>query len=214
MDGFKIKNKGQATLFNSRGLEVLTKTSPQIIYSIYVPIVIAMLTYSIAALGAEWYRAVGYYFFGMAFWTFFEYLMHRFVFHHESDNPRIQKITYTTHGVHHHYPRDKDRLFMPPVPSLIIASLLFAISFWIMKYSAFMFFPGFVTGYLLYGTMHYAIHAMNPPFKFMKTWWRYHHLHHYKESNRGFGVSSPLWDYVFGTVPKTVGKFDNPEDRD
>jgi hypothetical protein len=26
-----------------------------------------------------------------------------------------------------------------------------------------MFFPGFLFGYLMYGTMHYAIHAWNPP---------------------------------------------------
>jgi sterol desaturase/sphingolipid hydroxylase (fatty acid hydroxylase superfamily) len=65
---------------------------------------------------------------------------------------------------------------------------------------ALMFFPGFLLGYLLYASMHYAIHAWNPPFKWMKPLWRNHHLHHYKNEHHGFGVSSTLWDLVFGTM--------------
>jgi sterol desaturase/sphingolipid hydroxylase (fatty acid hydroxylase superfamily) len=52
----------------------------------------------------------------------------------------------------------------------------------------------------MYGTMHYAIHAWNPPFTWMKALWRNHHLHHYKNVELGFGVSSTLWDHVFGTM--------------
>ena len=65
---------------------------------------------------------------------------------------------------------------------------------------AFPFFAGFVFGYLLYGSTHYAIHAWNPPFKFMKPLWRNHHLHHYKDDGHGFGVSTTIWDRVFGTM--------------
>jgi sterol desaturase/sphingolipid hydroxylase (fatty acid hydroxylase superfamily) len=89
---------------------------------------------------------------------------------------------------------------MPPIPSLIIATVVFSVFYFTMKEYAFMFFPGFVSGYLIYGSMHYAIHAMVPPFKFMKSWWRYHHLHHYKNEHNGYGVSSTLWDHVFGTM--------------
>jgi sterol desaturase/sphingolipid hydroxylase (fatty acid hydroxylase superfamily) len=210
---FKIKNKGQATLFENKKLEVLTKTSPQMIYSIYVPLIVAMLAYSLLKLNVTWYIVAGYYFGGMLFWTFFEYLMHRFLFHAHPEGERMQKVIYTTHGVHHEFPRDKERLFMPPVPSLILASILFALFYVVLRVNTLQFFPGFVTGYLMYGTMHYAIHAMAPPFKFMKSWWRYHHLHHYKDDHSGFGVSSPLWDYVFGSVPRHEGAFDNPEER-
>ena len=52
----------------------------------------------------------------------------------------------------------------------------------------------------MYGSMHYAIHAWNPPFKWMKPLWRNHHLHHYKNEHNGFGVSSTLWDHIFGTM--------------
>ena len=89
---------------------------------------------------------------------------------------------------------------MPPVPSLIIASVVFSLMYLLMGTNAFMFFPGFILGYLMYGSMHYAIHAWNPPFKWMKPLWRNHHLHHYKNEHMGFGVSSTLWDHVFGTM--------------
>ena len=104
------------------------------------------------------------------------------------------------HGNHHVYPRDRQRLFMPPVPSLLISSLILGIMYLIAGSYAFMFFPGFIIGYLTYGTVHYAIHAWNPPFKWMKPLWRNHHLHHYKDDHHGFGVSSTFWDHVFGTM--------------
>lgn len=94
---------------------------------------------------------------------------------------------------------------MPPVPSLILAAVIFSVMFFLSKIFGtgeyvFAFFPGFMLGYLMYGTMHFAIHAWNPPFKWMKPLWRNHHLHHYKEDQKGFGVSSTLWDHVFGTM--------------
>ena len=89
---------------------------------------------------------------------------------------------------------------MPPVPSIIITSAIFGLINLLIRQNAFMFWPGFILGYLMYGTMHYAIHAWNPPFKWMKPLWRNHHLHHYKDDNHGFGVSSTLWDHVFGTM--------------
>ncbi len=196
----KIHNKGQARLFKSDYLEMLTKTHPLVIVGMYLPVIFYMVYYSATALNFS----IGYVFLificGVFSWSFFEYLAHRFLFHWVSDNISIQKVAYIMHGNHHHYPRDRERLFMPPVPSIIIASVLFSLFFLIMKQHAFMFFPGFMIGYLMYGIMHYAIHAWHPPFKWMKGLWRNHHLHHYKDEHKGFGVSSTIWDHVFGTM--------------
>jgi hypothetical protein len=137
---------------------------------------------------------------GFVFWTLIEYILHRFVFHHHPKTKFGEKINYIIHGNHHEYPRDKERLFMPPLPSIIISSSFFSLFYFVMNKNAFVFFPGFMFGYLIYGSMHYAIHAFNPPFKWMKSLWRNHHLHHYKHSELGFGVSSTLWDHVFGTM--------------
>jgi sterol desaturase/sphingolipid hydroxylase (fatty acid hydroxylase superfamily) len=196
----KIHNKGQARIFQSQYLEMLTKTHPLVIWGIYIPIIIYMLFRSYTKLDYNFAWLVLIFMGGMLFWTLFEYIMHRFIFHFIAESPRAQRFIYVLHGNHHEYPRDKERLFMPPVPSLIIASVLFALQYLVMGGAAFMFFPGFIFGYLMYGTMHYAIHAWNPPFKWMKPLWRNHHLHHYKEQEKGFGVSTTIWDRVFGTM--------------
>ncbi len=196
----KINNKGQAQLFNNRYLEVLTKTHPLVIWGMYVPIATALMYYAFSTHSEPVWKIVILFFTGMFCWTFFEYLMHRFAFHYVAESERAQRFIYVMHGNHHHFPRDRERLFMPPVPSLILASVLFSLQYLIMGKAAFMFFPGFIIGYLIYGSMHYAIHAWNPPFKWLKPLWRNHHLHHYKNDDKGFGVSTTLWDHVFGTT--------------
>jgi sterol desaturase/sphingolipid hydroxylase (fatty acid hydroxylase superfamily) len=201
----KIHNKGQAQLFKNQYLEYLTKTHPLVIWGIYIPIIIFMLYYSSTILRFNITQIASLFLTGMFFWTFFEYIMHRFVFHFFAESEKAKKIVYIIHGNHHEYPRDRERLFMPPVPSLILASAIFALMYFIgyllnASVNVFAFFPGFMLGYLIYGTMHYAIHAWNPPYKWMKPLWRNHHLHHYKNEQQGFGVSTTLWDRLFGTM--------------
>lgn len=94
---------------------------------------------------------------------------------------------------------------MPPLPGIFIISVIFGFQYAIgfvfgVKEFAVAFFPGFMLGYLIYSTMHYAIHAARPPLKWMKSLWRNHHLHHNKGVASGFGASTTIWDRVFGTM--------------
>ncbi len=196
----KIYNKGQARLFKSNALEFFTKAHPLVIWGMYIPVITWMIWYSSARLDQAVLKIVLLFIGGMLFWSLFEYFAHRFLFHLEPKNKTGQRLVYIFHGCHHEYPRDTTRLFMPPLPSILISGSVFGLMYLAMRHNAFMFFPGFMLGYLLYGTIHYAIHAGNPPFKWMKPHWRNHHLHHYKNEHMGFGVSSTLWDHVFGTM--------------
>jgi sterol desaturase/sphingolipid hydroxylase (fatty acid hydroxylase superfamily) len=196
----KIHNKGQAQIFTNPYLELLTKTHPLVIWGMYTPVMIGFPYYAMQQFGVKATLAFTVLFAGMFFWTFFEYIAHRFIFHLITESEKGRRIVYVLHGNHHEYPRDRERLFMPPVPSLIISSSIFGLMYLMMSYYAFLFFPGFIFGYLMYGTMHYAIHAWNPPFKWMKPLWRNHHLHHYKDEEKGFGVSTTFWDRFFGTM--------------
>jgi sterol desaturase/sphingolipid hydroxylase (fatty acid hydroxylase superfamily) len=196
----KIHNKGQARIFRSGQLEMLTKTHPLVILGLYLPLVVLLPLKGIFQLGYSYVPAAVIFLSGMAIWTLFEYLIHRFAFHHIANSPRAKRIIYIIHANHHEYPRDRERLFMPPVPSLFLAAVFFVVQFLLLQDAAYLFFPGFLFGYLLYGSMHYAIHAWKPPFKWMKPLWRNHHLHHYREQGKGFGVSTTFWDRVFGTM--------------
>ncbi len=200
MEFEKIHNKGQARLFKNQYVEYLTKTHPLVIWGMYLPVLILLPYYSFHTLHFNSTSLFLFFIGGMFFWTLTEYILHRFAFHYHAETERGKKLNYILHGNHHEYPRDKERLFMPAAPSLIIASVLFILMYLVLRKNVFPFFPGFMFGYLIYGSMHYAIHAWNPPFKWMKGLWRNHHLHHYKNDERGFGVSSTLWDHVFGTM--------------
>jgi sterol desaturase/sphingolipid hydroxylase (fatty acid hydroxylase superfamily) len=203
----RINNQGQAKIFDNPILESLSKTRPWVIYAIYLPLCSYSLYYSYSSLGYSAGFIAVLFFVGIFSWTFFEYIAHRFLFHYEATSPLGKRIVYIFHGTHHEYPRDKERLFMPPVPSVVFALIVFCIIYVLfLLFSgsgnhAFIFFPGFITGYLMYVSVHYAIHRYPPPKRF-KALWRNHHLHHYKYPDHGFGVSSTLWDHIFGTVPR------------
>lgn len=144
MEFDKIKNKGQARLFQNEYMEMMTKTHPVVIYALYFPIIIFMLYYGAAYKGIAASTEALLFMSGALFWSIFEYVMHRYLFHMIVESPKAKKFVYTMHGVHHEFPRDKERLFMPPVPSLVVASVIFLIMYAIMKWSVLSFFPGFL----------------------------------------------------------------------
>ena len=195
-----VYNEGQARLFENKYLEMLTKGNPILIWSMYIPILSYLVYRSLMVYQIPVLTTALLFFSGILYWTFFEYMAHRYIFHWVSENIRVQKVAYIMHGNHHEYPRDRDRLFMPPVPSLILSTTLFGLHYLLLGDYNWAFFPGFMLGYLLYASMHYAIHAFEPPFAFMKPLWRNHQMHHYRNEHLGFGVSNTFWDKVFGTT--------------
>lgn len=195
-----VFNEGQARLFENKYLEMLTKGNPILIWSMYIPILSYLVYRAHSVYEISVPLTAGLFVGGMLYWTFFEYVAHRYLFHMISDNIKMKKVAYVMHGNHHEYPKDRDRLFMPPVPSLILSSTLFALHYLILWDYNWAFFPGFMFGYLLYASMHYAIHAFEPPFEFMRPLWRNHQMHHYRDEHLGYGVSNTFWDKVFGTT--------------
>ncbi len=200
----KIKTTGSKRLFENPILEALSRTSPYVIWTMYLIIISILLYLGVTKYHLLWWQILIAFLGGMVFWTFAEYNIHRYVYHLESDHPFLKRFAYVTHGVHHEYPNDKERLFLPPVPSLLLATLFFSLFYLILGKYAFAFFPGFVMGYLLYATTHYLIHTIKHPPKPFRKLWQHHLLHHYKCPDKAFGVSNMFWDYVFGTVPEEL----------
>ncbi len=197
--------KGQARIFKSNFLESLTKTTPLMSVVVYGPCIAALLYVAIYIKGLSVGATFAWFGFAFFFWTFAEYFLHRYLFHYITDAEWTKRFHFVVHGSHHTYPRDKERLLMPPVPGLILATILFSIFFvffWIIGHPeiTWAFFPGFFLGYLLYSFMHYSMHAFKPP-SFLKGLWLHHSVHHYQDNTKAYGVSSPLWDFIFGTMP-------------
>ena len=198
-------HRGSATIFKNPFLESLTKTSlPQNVI-VYGSVIAFLIYYAIAVRGIDPLVFVGFFVFALFTWTLAEYLLHRYLFHWISDNRFVKRFHFIMHGSHHLFPRDTERLLMPPVPGLIMASVLFLMFYGIFSllgYSNYTWAlsPGLFLGYLLYSFLHRATHVAKPPKRF-KYIWRHHSLHHYKYPNKAFGVSTPFWDHVFGTMP-------------
>ena len=66
------------------------------------------------------------------------------------------------------------------------------------------FGAGFLAGYLFYDMLHYHVHHHRPKTALGKTLRELHMRHHFQNHERGYGVSAPFWDHVFGTAPKTT----------
>jgi sterol desaturase/sphingolipid hydroxylase (fatty acid hydroxylase superfamily) len=197
-DQIKPKIAGSKLLFQNPLLERLTRTHIAVPLTIFFVYAAGLLIWSATATTLTTWTTVAMFFLGLVAWTWMEYALHRFIFH----TAQGSKFQYTIHGVHHEFPKDKNRLAMPPVVSVSIATgLLFIFKLALAEYS-FACLAGFVTGYAMYLCVHYMIHAFHPPKNFLKTLWTNHSMHHYKDGKQLFGVSSPLWDYVFGTMPK------------
>ena len=186
-------------LFASPTLDRLTRVHHLVPVAIFVPIlvVLAVLAFRAQGLGALAWMAIGY-----VCWTLTEYWMHRTVFHLEPEHPVGQRLHFLIHGVHHEHPNDPRRLVMPPSASLPLA-VLFAGAFLLIAGTPRFFglFAGFVLGYLVYDELHYALHHMTPRGR-LGRWLRELHMrHHFQDDTRGFGISAPYWDRVFGTQP-------------
>jgi sterol desaturase/sphingolipid hydroxylase (fatty acid hydroxylase superfamily) len=194
------KNKGTQRLFKNPVLEKLTRTHISIPIIIFCTFAIALLTWSITHTQLSTSTTVAMFFLGILSFTWIEYNTHRHLFHMKTYNRVREKLQYTIHGVHHEYPKDKDRLAMPPLLSITIATILLLLFRLVMGDFVFSFFPGFLVGYAAYLAIHYMVHAYPPPKNRFKVLWINHGIHHYKNGEVIYGVSSPLWDYVYGTM--------------
>ncbi|GAB3231765.1 sterol desaturase family protein [Algoriphagus aestuariicola] len=198
----KPDNFGSAKMFSNPILEKISRTN------ILVPIImffaISAVSFYYAVTTTEIGLKVGIpvLFVGLFVFTFVEYMMHKHFFHMEPDTPIKDKLQYTVHGVHHDYPKDKDRLAMPPFVSAAYAAIFYLVFKLLMGAYSLYFLPGFLIGYAGYLGVHYVVHAYNPPKNFFKVLWVNHAIHHYKDPDVSFGVSSPLWDILLGTMPK------------
>ena len=196
-----------ARLFKSDLLEFFTHVHWSVPIFLYVPVVSYFLYRASNTPGVTLGTGAVLFAAGLVVWSFSEYILHRYVFHYEPSSALGKRLHFLMHGIHHDYPNDSTRLVLPPSMSIPLAALFYGLFFLLFgaQYVA-PFYAAFLLGYVLYDEIHYATH--HAPMKgsmFLKL--KHHHiLHHYHAPEKGYGVSSPLWDYVFGTLDPTEEK--------
>jgi dihydroceramide fatty acyl 2-hydroxylase len=190
-------------LFENRFLDFFSRVHPSVPAIVFVPIVVAGIVLGFDR-GYGVLQVVGLFALGVLIWTLTEYWLHRLVFHWEPDNRFGRRMHFIIHGVHHDHPNDPLRLVMPPAVSIPLAALFFLLYALIFGTpAAFPLFAGFIAGYLVYDYTHYYVHHKVPKSPTGKLLREQHMRHHFQDHRFGYGVSTPLWDHVFRTVPKS-----------
>jgi sterol desaturase/sphingolipid hydroxylase (fatty acid hydroxylase superfamily) len=210
MEHLPINNDAEPIrLFKSDFLEVFTHITPIAISILWIPII---LFFGARAFGWQAKALPTSLVFlaillGIFIWTLSEYLLHRFVFHMPANGKTMERIVFLFHGVHHAQPQCKTRLVMPPAVSIPLAAIFYGLFVLVIQFVlggagwVAPLFTGFGIGYLAYDLTHYATHHFAMRSGYLKFLKRYHMQHHYKTPDQRFGVTSPIWDWVFGTLP-------------
>ncbi len=211
-------------LFRSDLLEFFTHVHPAVVLLVWVPVVAGFLAVSIA--GAPEGRLPLHvplaFATGLFLWTLTEYTLHRFLFHFTPHSPGQERVSFLFHGVHHAQPMVKSRLVMPPALSIPLGFFFFGLFGLVTRFGLgvpewhYPLFAGLIAGYIVYDMLHYSTHHFrlrNPYLLYLR---RNHMQHHATCPDRRFGVTSNLWDRVFGTMPhedRPAGRTSDRGDR-
>ena len=128
---------------------------------------------------------------GLFLFSIIEYSFHRWLFHGSV------QIMAQGHRAHHENPLGYDSLpFFLPALSLLALTVVF-VMLMPAKY-AFLLTGTIALGYVIYGLSHFTIHHHRFHYVLARNWAANHHIHHH-HADTNFGVTTPLWDKVFGT---------------
>jgi 4-hydroxysphinganine ceramide fatty acyl 2-hydroxylase len=203
MNKLFVSNKNETVrMFESNFMEFFSHVHPATPAILFGPVILLMLYLSFAQKQLSVLAVFVFFVVGVLSWTLLEYVIHRYAFHYAPKTRWGKMLHFIMHGVHHDYPNDATRLVMPPVISIPLAVVFYIVFVLTLGRFAPAALAGFGFGYVCYDTIHYATHH----FAMKRGVWRwlkqYHLRHHYQDDHAGYGVSSPLWDYVFKTTRK------------
>jgi sterol desaturase/sphingolipid hydroxylase (fatty acid hydroxylase superfamily) len=206
--------RGETTrMFESDLFEYFSRIHPATPFVAWLPIVGFFLYRSVARHTPGVPMVALLFLTGVLMWTLLEYVLHRWVFHWQKDTSVGRRIHFLLHGVHHDYPTDKDRLVMPLGFSIPLGIIIYGLFYYFVgQIYGEPCFAGMVIGYLGYDGTHYAVHHFKQSTRIGRFVKKHHMLHHHVDNEGGFGVSTPLWDLVFRTMPRPKRRAASPGD--
>jgi sterol desaturase/sphingolipid hydroxylase (fatty acid hydroxylase superfamily) len=191
-----LHRKPKLRLFKNAGLELISITPVWLPAAFWLPVTLYLGAKALVPFRLEHtvYLATG-----LLAWTIFEYILHRFVFHHTAKSMLGKKLIFIIHENHHAVPNDSLRALFPPAPAAVVGGLIWCIlRIFIDSTTAAVLLIGFIAGYCTYDYLHFSFHHIKLPFR----WWvrmRQRHLLHHAKGSHNFGVSNAFWDYIFRT---------------
>jgi sterol desaturase/sphingolipid hydroxylase (fatty acid hydroxylase superfamily) len=144
---------------------------------------------------------------GVLLWTLLEYVLHSRGFHGRPGAARLGAVQ-VSHGAHHDDPKDPAKIVTRLAFSVPIAVVVFLTAWLVMRglKPAGLLIAGAAVGYLAYEVIHYWIHVGRRTRWLLRPLVKHHLYHHYKDDTRCYGVTTPLWDWIFRTNRPAVGR--------
>jgi sterol desaturase/sphingolipid hydroxylase (fatty acid hydroxylase superfamily) len=191
-------------LFRSDRLEKLTTISPRAFVAIWAAIFTLVIAASWGTAGIA--ASIGLIALGLLGWTLFEYAMHRFLFHWETQSKLFKSVVFITHGNHHVDPNDPLRNMMPPIISVPVSAAVWTLCLVALGPAGSFLFLGFAIGYVAYDSVHYACHQYPMRRGLLRHLKRHHIRHHHARRDGNYAITVTLWDGVFGTRIPAKGR--------
>lgn len=172
----------------------LTRLGYYLDFALMPLIAAALIVRELSTAGPSW-LLLDRIWFGVVMWTLAEYLIHRFAFHGDT---RFEHM----HQIHHDRPRDW--IGVGSWGTILALFWVWVLLGMIEPSLANAVTAGLVLGYLFYIVIHDRFHHGN-----RRAFGRYvrfmdrHHAGHHRSGDVNFGVSSTVWDYLFGTYRRT-----------
>lgn len=197
--GPKAPKPTTCRMFETPLIEYFSRIHPLSPLAFWLPTLVGLVAYELH-LGVSPLRLAGTVGVGWFAWSLAEYALHRFVFHWIRERPWQRRFHFIFHGVHHDFPQDAHRLVFPLGVSIPLGLAFFlGMDAFFTRETAIALFVGFGGGYLAYDGVHYFTHHLPARSALGKYLKRYHMVHHHAGIEGLWGVSQPLWDYLFGT---------------
>lgn len=191
-----------ARLYKNRFLNYLTYSHILVPWALFVPVILFFLYQTYQRVSGETsavLQATALFLTGWFIWSFYEYIVHRFLLHNKPKSAWAKKWAFRMHGVHHAYPNDRTHMLMAPVASIPLAFVFYLFFYSILGPKDMApAFAGFTFGCLLDDTLHYWVHVYNwniPAFQKLK---KFHMRHHFVNPDETYGFLSSFWDRVYG----------------
>lgn len=136
-------------------------------------------------------------------WSLIEYLLHRHGMHWEPRSLALLRLRETVlpHMNHHRNPGAPNIVVMrkQQIPAALILAGFLALWTVAPAGPAAVFMSGIGAGYMLYELVHFSIHQCNLTSRMTRRLKQHHLHHHFRNESVNFGVTTPIWDHVFGT---------------
>lgn len=170
-----------------------------LVYSLVATVAFALALRSSTRVGAAFWIA------GVLFWTWAEYLVHRFVLHGVFPNgPGFKRVLHALfdhlHVEHHQRPWDGDHINGTIKDTGPFLAPAFLVALFLPPHTLLAFLAGFTQAYVAEEWVHHSVHFYhfdNLYFRYIKA----HHLYHHSRvgAERGYGLTSGAWDAVYRT---------------